>query len=162
MGFEKPQITPRRRIEVPEEARQQARAGMGGEATRTATAPPAPVEPIAAPAAVAAPTPAPTPAEAPVAPAPAPAAAPAAPAAAPVRASSRGRKPAAAAAPAPEAEVPLHTVQIAKSVVQEIKMSLLLATPGPDTPTTIKNYLEAAHRHYDAHLRKTGKLPPAK
>ncbi|MBD2769393.1 hypothetical protein IC235_16005 [Hymenobacter sp. BT664] len=161
MGFEKPQITPRRRIEVPEEARQQARAGMGGEATRTATAPPAPVEPIAAPAAVAAPTPAPTPAEAPVAPAPA-AAAPAVPAAAPVRASTRGRKPAAAAVPAPEVEVPLHTVQIAKSVVQEIKMSLLLATPGPDTPTTIKNYLEAAHRHYDAHLRKTGKLPPAK
>jgi len=158
MGFEKPQITPRRRIEVPEEARQQARAGMGGEATRTATAPPAPVEPIAAPAAVAAPTPAPTLVEAPAA----AAVAPVAPAAAPVRASTRGRKPAAAAAPAPEAEVPLHTVQIAKSVVQEIKMSLLLATPGPDTPTTIKNYLEAAHRHYDAHLRKTGKLPPAK
>lgn len=150
MGFEKPQITPRRRIEVPEEARQQARAGMGGEATRTATSPPAPVEPIAAPAAIAAP----------VASVPAPA--PAAPAAASVRASTRGRKPAAAAAPAPEAEVSLHTVQIAKSVVQEIKMSLLLATPGPDTPTTIKNYLEAAHRHYDAHLRKTGKLPPAK
>ena len=61
-----------------------------------------------------------------------------------------------------KAEVPLHTVQIAKSVVQQIKMSLLLAAPGPDTPTTIKNYLEAAHRHYDAHLRKTGKLPPAK
>ncbi|MCB2380386.1 hypothetical protein LGH70_22530 [Hymenobacter sp. BT635] len=151
MGFEKPQITPRRRIEVPEEARQQARAGMGGEATRTATTPPAPVEPIAAPAAVAAPAPAPAPVEV-AAPAPA----------APVRASTRGRKPAAAAAPAPEAEVPLHTVQIAKSVVQEIKMSLLLATPGPDTPTTIKNYLEAAHRYYDAHLRKTGKLPPAK
>ncbi|MCC3160186.1 hypothetical protein LJ737_23320 [Hymenobacter sp. 15J16-1T3B] len=55
--------------------------------------------------------------------------------------------------------MPLHTVQIAKSVVQEIKMSLLLATPGPDTPTTIKNYLEAAHRHYDAYLRKSGKLP---
>ncbi|WP_170170469.1 hypothetical protein [Hymenobacter perfusus] len=158
MAFEKPQITPRRRIEVPEEARQQARAGMGGEATRTATAPPAPVEPIAAPATVAAPAPASAPVEA-----PAPvAAAPVAPAAAPVRASTRGRKPAAAASSAPEAEVPLHTVQIAKSVVQEIKMSLLLATPGPDTPTTIKNYLEAAHRHYDAHLRKTGKLPPAK
>ncbi|GAA4367503.1 hypothetical protein GCM10023185_39450 [Hymenobacter saemangeumensis] len=160
MGFEKPQITPRRRIEVPEEARQQARAGMGGEATRTATAPPAPVEPIAALAAVAAPAapaPAPTSVEAPTP----VVAAPVAPAA-PVRASTRGRKPAAAASPAPEAEVPLHTVQIAKSVVQEIKMSLLLATPGPDTPTTIKNYLEAAHRHYDAHLRKTGKLPPAK
>jgi len=159
MGFEKPQITPRRRIEVPEEARQQARAGMGGEATRTATAPPAPVEPIAAPAAVVAPAaPAPAPVEAPTP----VAAASVAPAAAPVRASTRGRKAAAAATPAPEAEVPLHTVQIAKSVVQEIKMSLLLATPGPDTPTTIKNYLEAAHRHYDAHLRKTGKLPPAK
>ena len=153
MGFEKPQITPRRRIEVPEEARQQARAGMGGEATRTATAPPAAVEPIAVPAAVAAPA-APSPVEAamPVA----------APGAVPVRASARSRKPAAAAAPVPEGEVPLHTVQIAKSVVQEIKMSLLLATPGPDTPTTIKNYLEAAHRHYDAYLRKTGKLPPAK
>lgn len=157
MGFEKPQITPRRRIEVPEEARQQARAGMGGEATRTATTPPAPVEPIAPPAAVAAPA-APAPEPAPVA---APSAS-AAPTAAPVRASKRGRKPAAAAVPAPEGEVPLHTVQIAKSVVQEIKMSLLLATPGPDTPTTIKNYLEAAHRHYDAYLRKTGKLPPAK
>ena len=58
--------------------------------------------------------------------------------------------------------MPLHTVQIARSVVREIKMSLLLAIPGLDTPTTIKNYLEAAHRHYDAHLRKTGKLPPAK
>ncbi|GAA4493214.1 hypothetical protein GCM10023172_01510 [Hymenobacter ginsengisoli] len=147
MGFEKPQITPRRRIEVPEEARQQARAGMGGEATRTATAPPAPVEPIAAPVAI--------PAAAVSAPVPVPAAAP-------VRASTRGRKPAAAAEPVLEAEVPLHTVQIAKSVVQEIKMSLLLASPGPETPTTIKNYLEAAHRHYDAHLRKTGKLPPAK
>ena len=158
MAFEKPQITPRRRIEVPEEARQQARAGMGGEATRTATAPPAAVEPIAPPAAVAAPAPTVTSL---AVPAPA-AAAPAVPAATPARASSRGRKPAAAAAPALEAEVPLHTVQIAKSVVQEIKMSLLLVTPGPDTPTTIKNYLEAAHRHYDAHLRKTGKLPPAK
>lgn len=156
MGFEKPQITPRRRIEVPEEARQQARAGMGGEATRTATIPPAPVEPIAAPAAVAAPAPIPVEAPTPVT------AAPVAPVAAPVRASTQGRKPNAAAAPAPEAEVPLHTVQIAKSVVQEIKMSLLLATPGPETPTTIKNYLEAAHRHYDAHLRKTGKLPPVK
>ncbi|MBC6700111.1 hypothetical protein [Hymenobacter sp. BT190] len=154
MGFEKPQITPRRRIEVPEEARQQARAGMGGEATRTATSPPAAVEPIASLA------PAPAPAPAPVAAASEPAAAPvAAPAAAPVKASSRGRKPATAAALAPEAEVPLHTVQIAKSMVQEIKMSLLLAVPGPDTPTTIKNYLEAAHRHYDAYLRKTGKLP---
>ena len=162
MGFEKPQITPRRRIEVPEEARQQARAGMGGEATRTATTPPAAVEPIALLAPVAAPA-APAPEPAPVAAAPEPAAAPVAtPAAAPVKAPSRGRKPAIAAAPAPEAEVPLHTVQIAKSVVQEIKMSLLLATPGPNTPTTIKNYLEAAHRHYDAYLRKAGKLPPVK
>ncbi|GAA4389544.1 hypothetical protein [Hymenobacter koreensis] len=158
MGFEKPQITPRRRIEVPEEARQQARAGMGGEATRTATTAPVPVEPIAAPAAAVAPAPVPAPVEA-QAPA---AAAPIIPAATPVRASTRGRKPAAAAAPASEAEVPLHTVQIAKSVVQEIKMSLLLVAPGPDAPTTIKNYLEAAHRHYDAYLRKTGKLPPAK
>ena len=160
MGFEKPQITPRRRIEVPEEARQQARAGMGGEAIRTATTPPAPVEPIAPPTPAAAPAVAfPAPEFVVAAPQPA---APTAPAAAPVRPSTRGRKPAAAAVAAPETDVPLHTVQIAKSVVQEIKMSLLLAAPGPDTPTNIKNYLEAAHRHYDAHLRKTGKLPPAK
>jgi hypothetical protein len=153
MGFEKPQITPRRRIEVPEEARREARAGMSGEATRTAMTTPAPIAP-------------PAPVAAPAAPAPASEAPPAAVAEAqvvvPVRASTRGRKPTAAAVPALEAEVPLHTVQIAKSVVQEIKMSLLLATPGPDTPTTIKNYLEAAHRHYDAYLRKTNKLPPAK
>ncbi|GAA3921572.1 hypothetical protein [Hymenobacter algoricola] len=162
MGFEKPQITPRRRIEVPEEARREARAGMGGEATRTAPMPSAPVEPVAAPASVAAPA-ASVPAAAPIAAAPLPATSElAVPAAAPVRASIRGRKTVTAAVAAPEAEVPLHTVQIAKSVVQEIKMSLLLATPGPDTPTTIKNYLEAAHRHYDAHLRKAGKLPPAK
>jgi hypothetical protein len=154
MGFEKPQITPRRRIEVPEEARREARAGMGGEATRTATTPLTPVEPIVRAASMAAPaTPAPLAPTATVA---------EARVVVPVRASTRGRKPGAVAAPAPEAEVPLHTVQIAKSVVQEIKMSLLLATPGPDTPTTIKNYLEAAHRHYDAYLRKTNKLPPAK
>ena len=160
MTFEKPQITPRRRIEVPEEARREARAGMGGEATRTATLSPAAVEPIAlAPAPVAAPAvPAPVPV---VEPAPTTTAVDAL-VAAPMQATTRGRKAAVAAAPAPEVEVPLHTVQIAKSVVQEIKMSLLLATPGPETPTTIKNYLEAAHRHYDAHLRKTGKLPPAK
>ena len=159
MSFEKPQITPRRRIEVPEEARQQARAGMGGEATRTATMPSAAVEPVAPPAAVVAP--------AALAPAPVAALVPVAvvseaPVAAPVRSFARGRKLAAAALPVPEVEVPLHTVQIAKFVVQEIKMSLLLATPSPDTPTTIKNYLEAAHRHYDAHLRRIGKLPPAK
>ncbi|GAB2796363.1 hypothetical protein HNQ93_004203 [Hymenobacter luteus] len=159
MGFEKPQITPRRRIEVPEEARQQARAGMGGEATRTATTPPAPVEPIAPPTPTAAPVVA-APAPEPAAVAPQPTVSqPGPPTAARARASTRGRKTAAAAAPTPEPEVPLHTVQIAKSVVQEIKMSLLLATPGPDTPTTIKNYLEAAHRHYDAYLRKSGKLP---
>ncbi|GAC1373958.1 MAG: hypothetical protein NVSMB30_16380 [Hymenobacter sp.] len=159
MAFEKPQITPRRRIEVPEEARREARAGMGGEATRTASQPPVAVEPIVpAPAPVAAPAaPAPTPVAK-----PAPVTAAAAAVAAPERATTRGRKPAAVATPAPEADVSLHTVQIAKSVVQEIKMSLLLVTPGLDTPTTIKNYLEAAHRHYDAHLRKTGKLPPAK
>lgn len=154
MAFEKPQITPRRRIEVPEEARREARAGMGGEVTRTATMPPAAAESTAS---------------ALVAPAPVSAAKPTSVTAVPdaltaghVRISTRGRKATVTVAPAPEAEVPLHTVQIAKSVVQEIKMSLLLVIPGPETPTTIKNYLEIAHRYYDAHLRKTGRLPPVK
>jgi hypothetical protein len=40
--------------------------------------------------------------------------------------------------PAQEAEVTLYTVHIAKSGVQQIK-SLLLATPGSDTPTTVKS-----------------------
>ena len=86
------------------------------------------------------------------------------PAAAPasVRALTRIQKPTRVTVLAPAAEVPLHTVQIAKFVVQEIKMNLLLAAPGPDTPTTIKNYLEAAHRHYDAYLRTMGTLPSAK
>jgi hypothetical protein len=161
MSFEKPQITPRRRIEVPEEARREARAGMGGEATRAAAATPASVEAKAPSAPVA------TPIAQVNAPAPATAPQPAVEepevvAPAPIRTSTRGRKPAVAAAPVPEADVPLHTVQVAKNVVQEIKMSLLLVTPGPGIPTNIKNYIEAAHRHYDAHLRKIGKLPPAK
>lgn len=146
MAFEKPKITPRRRIEVPEEARREARAGMGGEATRAATEPtpqlaPAPeperLEPVKAPESIA-PTPVAT-----------------APAATPAR---RGRKP--AITTITDEDVPLHTVQVPKTIVQEIKLSLLLATPGPEMPTTIKSYLEAAHRHYDAYLRKVGKLPP--
>ena len=139
MGFEKPQITPRRRIEVPEAARREARAAMGGEATRTAALPPATAMPTVSAAAL-----------------------PAQAAPAPIRALTRTQKPPRATVLAPAAEIPLHTVQIAKFVVQEIKMNLLLAAPGPDTPTTIKNYLEAAHRHYDAYLRTMGTLPSTK
>ena len=146
MGFEKPQITPRRRIEVPEAARREARAAMGGEATRTAALPPATAMPTVSAAALPAPVRSAKPAAAP----------------APIRALTRTQKPPRATVLAPAAEIPLHTVQIAKFVVQEIKMNLLLAAPGPDTPTTIKNYLEAAHRHYDAYLRTMGTLPSTK
>ena len=146
MGFEKPQITPRRRIEVPEEARREARAAMGGEATRTAALPPATAMLTVPAAARSVPVRSTGPAAAPAS----------------VRALTRAQKPARVTVLAPAAKVPLHTVQIAKFVVQEIKMNLLLAAPGPDTPTTIKNYLEAAHRHYDAYLRTIGTLPSAK
>ncbi|MFC7670972.1 hypothetical protein ACFQT0_29505 [Hymenobacter humi] len=134
--------TRRGRIPVSEEARREARAGMGGEQTALA----------AGTAAVAV---APTPVELAVAPPEPPVEATTAPA--PV---SRPR--AAKAAPAPVAAVVAdqeHSVKLSKSVVHEIKLTLALLQGGTDNPTNIKQYLEMAHRLLDAQLRKSGKLP---
>jgi len=158
---------PRKRIPVDENLRAEARAGMGGEQTRleaeskaTTPAAAAPAEAVAAP--VAAPAPAPTPE--PVAAEPAPSAeqpvaeaAAATVPAAPVERRSRGRKPA-AAGPEPTGE--LKGVRIAESVWSEIRKIIVQLPKGPDMPTNIIGYLHAAHRHYEAHLRKQGKLPP--
>ncbi|GAA4509497.1 hypothetical protein GCM10023172_43080 [Hymenobacter ginsengisoli] len=171
---------PRKRIPVDEALRAEARAGMGGEQTRleaevkpTTPATPTSREAAAAPAALVAPesTPAPEPAPAvrsAAEPTPAPAvehpgatAASAAPsvAPAPVERRPRGRKPAAVEAePAGE----LKGVRISESVWAEIRRIIVQLPKGPDMPTNIIGYLHAAHRHYEAHLRKQGKLPATK
>ncbi len=179
MAIEAPKIPSRRdRLQVSPERRNQARAGMGGEQVKTAgattlsaNAAPAPVEapaePTPAPELVAA-TPAPTPApdETPApAPAPQPAAEPtpvaaqavaAARTAAPAAGRRRGRKPA-----APDAVLmePERSVKIPESVWNDIRLALVLLPKGEDSPANIKAYLVAAHRTYDAQLRKQGKLP---
>ena len=163
---------PRKRIPVDETLRAEARAGMGGEQTRleaegkaTTPAAAAPAEAVAAPVVspVPAPTPEPvtavepTPEPAPSAEQPVAEAAAATVPAAPVERRSRGRKPA-AAGPEPTGE--LKGVRIAESVWSEIRKIIVQLPKGPDMPTNIIGYLHAAHRHYEAHLRKQGKLPP--
>lgn len=160
---------PRKRIPVDETLRAEARAGMGGEQTRleaegkaTTPAAAAPAEAVTAPIAPA-PTPEPVAAVEP-APEPEPAAeqpvaetATTSAPAAPVERRPRGRKPA-AAGPEPTGE--LKGVRIAESVWSEIRKIIVQLPKGPDMPTNIIGYLHAAHRHYEAHLRKQGKLPP--
>ncbi|MCR5890969.1 hypothetical protein LRS06_24920 [Hymenobacter sp. J193] len=159
-AFKPAKIESRRgRIPVSEEARQEARAGMGGEQTARATGiAPMPVAPAAAVVAVETPA----------------AAAPqmAAPVATVLDASSPEllataaplRRPRAAKVPATPAASPEqeHSVKLPRSVVQQIKLSLALLPDSPENPSNIKQYLELAHRVLDAQLRKTGKLPPAK
>ena len=163
---------PRKRIPVDETLRAEARAGMGGEQTRleaegkaTKPAAAAPAEAVTAPVVPAAPEPKPEPVAA-VEPAPEPApsteqpvaeAATTSAPAAPVERRPRGRKPA-AAGPEPTGE--LKGVRIAESVWSEIRKIIVQLPKGPDMPTNIIGYLHAAHRHYEAHLRKQGKLPP--
>lgn len=163
---------PRKRIPVDETLRAEARAGMGGEQTRleaegkaTTSAAAAPAEAVTAPVVPAAPEPKPEPVAA-VEPAPEPApsteqpvaeAATTSAPAAPVERRARGRKPA-AAGPEPTGE--LKGVRIAESVWSEIRKIIVQLPKGPDMPTNIIGYLHAAHRHYEAHLRKQGKLPP--
>ena len=184
--YGKPQIVPPRpRIPVSEEDRREAFAGMGGELTKIAseTAAAATSEPLPAPAPVTAapvpePTPEPTPAPAPIE-EPAPVLVEASPvlpvaaaspqpvadlvAAAPVAMASaaasrpRGRKPAPADAPASPA---VKSMKMLQSDWQEIRRLLPDISPGTDMPTNILTYLHAAHRHYETHLRKTGKLVP--
>lgn len=159
--FKPAKIESRRgRIPVSEEARREARAGMGGEQTALAAGPPvasaSPVVGEGVPESGA-------PAAAVVAVAPVAEVA-TAPAAAPVEAPSRRPRATKAAAPlvvvtGPEQE---HSVKLSRSVVQQIKLTLALlpSAPGNDNPANIKQYLEMAHRLLDAQLRKAGKLPP--
>ncbi|MGI4741273.1 MAG: hypothetical protein ACRYG7_39410 [Janthinobacterium lividum] len=159
--------TRRGRIPVSEEARREARAGMGGEQTALAAgSPPMPVAPVAPIVAEVAP-------ELP---------APAAEVVAPVTPVGEGDVTSSATAPAPEvpdrrpratkaAPAPVvatgpeqeHSVKLSRSVVRQIKLTLALlpSAPGSDNPANIKQYLEMAHRLLDAQLRKAGKLPPA-
>ncbi|SNR98696.1 hypothetical protein [Hymenobacter mucosus] len=164
---------PRKRIPVDETLRAEARAGMGGEQTRLEAEGKVAAPATAAPAEAAVPpvpaAPEPTPAPVPVAtqqPAPEPgpvveqpvAAAPTAPyvPTAPVERRPRGRKPAAVGT---EPTGELKGVRIAESVWSEIRKIIVQLPKGPDMPTNIIGYLHAAHRHYEAHLRKQGKLP---
>ena len=85
--------------------------------------------------------------------------APAAPALAPAPAvvgrRPRGRKSAPAdAQPAGE----LKGVRISETDWSDIRKILVQLPKGADIPTNIIGYLHAAHKHYEAHLRKTGKL----
>ncbi len=161
--FKPAKIESRRgRIPVSEEARREARAGMGGEQTALAAGTPVRLVAAAAPAVAAAAPELPAPAAEVVAPVADVTAAPAA-----VATEAPARRPRVAkAAPAPV--VPTgpeqeHSVKLSRSVVQQIKLTLALLPSAPDNdhPANIKQYLEMAHRLLDAQLRKTGKLPPA-
>jgi len=179
--FTKPTIEgPRRRIPVDDAVRAEARAGMGGEQTRLESEgkAAAPSEPVAASASAPAPpepTPAPAMAAVPTLTSAAlatvePAVAgelvneePTAPAApvltvapAPVERRPRGRKPAPVGAqPAGE----LKGVRISERDWSDIRKILVHLPKGADMPTNIIGYLHTAHKHYEAYLRKTGKLP---
>lgn len=158
MAIEPAKIPSRRdRLVVSPERREEARAGMGGEQTKVAL-------PAAAAADVAAaPTPAPAPdlTTAPTA-EPAAAALPVvSPAAGPKSAAAGAKRRAGRPAAAPDAVLmePEHAVKIPESVWEEIRLSLVLFPKGEDLPRNIKAYLVAAHRAYDAQLRKQAKLP---
>jgi hypothetical protein len=140
----------------------------------TAAPEPTPTAPAAlTPAAASEPTPAPTaPAEpTPTAVAPAPVAVvdehsataapekPVAAAAPAARAAGTGRR---GRPPRPVDAEPLdseHSIKIAESTWNEIRLNLVLLPKSDDNPASIKKYLEQAHKHYEAHLRKQGKLP---
>ena len=179
---------PRGRIPVSDADRAAARSGMDGEKTKQASAPAAvvaPTEPVAPvttesatpaasstqPAAAVAPvielapdvatelTPEPTAvaiaSAAPVEPT-AEATAPAPTKPVPGR---RGRKPM-VAIEQPAEPAAVRSVKIRENVWGDIKLLLALLQKEENTPRSIQAYVEAAHYHYEAHLRKQGKLPP--
>lgn len=113
-------------------------------APEVATAPaaaPVATEPTPEPAAVAT-------APAPNKPAPQPTATP----------GRRGRKPTVATEQGAEPPA-VRSVKIRESVWGDIKLLLALLPKEENTPRNIQAYVEAAHQHYEAHLRKQGKLP---
>jgi hypothetical protein len=168
---------PRGRIPVSDEDRAAGRSRMDGEKTKQASEAAAvpnqpvalvstePAAPVAAelvapvvetapdvattPAAEAAPEPAPVAtAPAPTKPAPQPTATP----------GRRGRKPTVATEQGAEPPA-VRSVKIRESVWGDIKLLLALLPKEENTPRNIQAYVEAAHQHYEAHLRKQGKLP---
>lgn len=131
---------------------------------------PAPVAAAPTPEPITEPTPAPTVATEPAAPtmteaAAAPvvmateSAAPTKPAqptatAAPAR---RGRKPTLVAPGS--APVALRSLKVPEGSWLEIKVVVAQLSAVEDVPHNIQTYIEAAHKHYEAYLRKQGKLP---
>jgi hypothetical protein len=69
----------------------------------------------------------------------------------------RGRKPTVDTTTAQPA--PVRSVKIRETVWGDIKLLLALLPKEENTPRNIQAYVEAAHQHYEAHLRKQGKLP---
>lgn len=132
------------------------------EAAPEAAPEPAATEPTpeAAPAVATEPTPEPAPVE-PAAVATAPAPAPTKPAPQPTATATpgrRGRKPTVATEQGAEPPA-VRSVKIRESVWGDIKLLLALLPKEENTPRNIQAYVEAAHQHYEAHLRKQGKLP---
>lgn len=69
----------------------------------------------------------------------------------------RGRKPSVAPGSVP---VVLHSLKVPEPSWLEIKVVVAQLMAVADVPHNIQTYIEAAHKHYEAHLRKQGKLPP--
>lgn len=69
----------------------------------------------------------------------------------------RGRKPAVATAAVEPAAV--RSVKIKENVWSEIRLVVAQLPNEEDSPRNIQAYVEAAHLHYLAYLRKQGKLP---
>jgi hypothetical protein len=67
----------------------------------------------------------------------------------------RGRPPRPANAEPLESE---HSIRIAESTWKEIRFNVARLPKSEENPANIKKYLELAHKHYEAHLRKQGKL----
>lgn len=169
---------PRGRIPVSEADRAAARAGMDGEKTKQASEPVAPAATLTQPViplateseSAAAPT-QPTASEAATSPTVVTTLAPTEPTAvepavasiesapqpsAPTTPSRRGRKPAVPTATAP---VALRSLKVPEPSWLEIKLVVAQLAGVQDVPHNIQTYIEAAHHHYEAHLRKQGKLP---
>lgn len=68
----------------------------------------------------------------------------------------RGRKPSVA----PGAEPPaVRSVKIRETTWEDIRLLVAQLPKGENMPRNIQAYLQAAHEHYEASLRKQGKLP---
>ncbi|MGI4734222.1 MAG: hypothetical protein ACRYG7_03495 [Janthinobacterium lividum] len=69
----------------------------------------------------------------------------------------RGRKPTLAVPGS--APVVLRSLKVPEGSWLEIKVVVAQLSAVEDVPHNIQTYIEAAHKHYEAYLRKQGKLP---